>query len=422
MKVTEKVFLRWLIVLTPFIDILNGIIDTLGIRIPVSVGQFIRILVLIVLFFVLMKESIRKGIIVFGMITLLLFRNLVITLHTGAGLFSNIVYDIRYIYVLVFVLVLKCACRRRYLQAKECIKWAQIAYLVVTYTILLCKLFSIGLDYAGANKGFFKEQNSLTALLVFGCSIWLYRAFIDHGKLFDKLNAVLICFVTLSQATKTGLVGVGCCLLYVVFYIGMVKKDRVKSVVLCILGLAAGGFVFLYFVEGGGNEVLSRWQYFMKKLDIVSFLLSGRNAALAISIDVWIRNIWYVLFGTSFVLGSKLVLGVNPALSFGGPEMDAFDVIYYYGILIGLIVLIPLVKQFIRSIKNVLSTKLYKSNYYNFSYIIFCVISFLGGHVLSSPMAGVFFAIAFVAAQDVYPENVQLIYSIGDEEEEIQLQ
>ena len=110
------------------------------------------------------------------------------------------------------------------------------------------------------------------------------------------------------------------------------------------------------------------------------------------------KGYWYYycgnafIFGTGFSGGEKLTLGKNPILSYGGPEMDIFDIGFFYGIFAMLIVTYYLLKP-------VIMNKYHRNNIVNvkFSYLLFLVVMFLGGHVLSSPMAGIFFTVAYVA-------------------------
>lgn len=75
--------------------------------------------------------------------------------------------------------------------------------------------------------------------------------------------------------------------------------------------------------------------------------------------------------------------------------MDLFDILYFYGGIVFLIVAIPTIKKMISSFvlmykENNLITKIIA-----FNYIIALIISFLGGHIILSPLASIYFTVLY---------------------------
>lgn len=137
--------------------------------------------------------------------------------------------------------------------------------------------------------------------------------------------------------------------------------------------------------------ILARWKYFYNDMDLFSFLLSGRNDMLVITYELWVKHPITVVLGMGFSYAEKLIYSVNPKQSYVGSEMDIFDLFFYYGIIIGTIIMIPIIKNLFACIFNLLKNN--EKSYYNFLYIIMFLISFLGGHVLNSPLAGIVFCL-----------------------------
>ena len=382
--------IRLLIYCTPFIDGFNGLAMTLGL--PVIFGQIIRMPIVMFILYLLAKINFKVFLLVFSLFSLFVIRDVMSYNYIMSDIAISVTITIRYFYVLFFLLLVNYSCKKRYVTIVELLKWSKKAILIFAVIILICKASGFGLAYAGASKGVFIEVNALTALLVWGASIWIYPLYFGSATKHDILGAILVILATASQATKTGLLGIIVILLYYGI-VNVILKKNTKILIetfLFIMIICLG--VYMYLMSEIGNEILSRWQYFLSRMDLVTFLVSGRNIALQAAFSEWTDNILYILCGTGYSGGVKLTFWQNPVLSYGGPEMDIFDVGFYYGIIVMLIVMYYLLKP-------ILMNRRYSSNITDirFSYLLFFTVMFLGGHVLSSPMAGPFFAVAYVS-------------------------
>ena len=196
-----------------------------------------------------------------------------------------------------------------------------------------------------------------------------------------------------SQATKTGLLGVCIVMLYY-GVVKAVKRKNARALISTLMLVIIGCFgVYFYLASELGATVLSRWQYFMARMDFFTFLVSGRNIALQVAFSEWSSDILYILCGFGYSIGAKLTFGHNPTLSYGGPEMDLLDIGFFYGIIAMCVVTYYTVKPIVHY--TFAETE---RSCIVFSYILLWGIMFLGGHVLGSPMAGIFYAVAYVMA------------------------
>ena len=123
-----------------------------------------------------------------------------------------------------------------------------------------------------------------------------------------------------------------------------------------------------YYLQGNGAAILSRWNYFYKDMDIMSFLLSGRNNMLVTTFNIWIEHPFSVLFGFGFSFAAKLIYSINPTQSFIGAEMDIFDLFFYYGLILGFAISVPIFKNLLKCFLNLFGNN--QKSYYNYLYII----------------------------------------------------
>lgn len=390
-KISWKDLVCFVIVFTPFIDIITGIVRLAGLPAAFSPGQIMRIALLFVMFLMLGIGRSRYLAITVVVLGWLVLRDFIYSLVYGCSFTATLSQDLRYVYVLTFYFLLKGAYCTSQITWKEMYQVMKKYIVIIVAASLFCSVTGMGMDYAGS-KRIFTEVNALTAVLVCGGGIFLYETITSHAKakLKNLLITAMIVYVILSQATKAGIIGMCVCFLYVMICEGVMKKKFIKGLLFFVTILAGIYVVYNHYTVGTGTEIFNRWKYFYERLDLLSFLLSGRNLLFMESFAVWKSDILFVLFGTGYANAHILLHNRNATISYSGTEMDLFDIGFYFGIVALIIVGIPIIKRFLKAAKN-MGRK--KENYMNFFYCILCMLSFLGGHVLNSPFAGVLFCL-----------------------------
>lgn len=383
--------IKILIYATPFIDSFNGLAMSVGGA--VIFGQIIRVPIIVGMILLLGKINFRYFMISLFALAVFLTKDVVFSGVFVSDVVTSITIDFRYLYVLVFCQLLISCYKKGIISTDDLLVWGKKAVLIFAVIIILSKISGVGLNYAGANKGLFIEVNALTALLVWGVSIWLYPLYFTKFTRIDLCGGVLMVLATGSQATKTGLLGVCIVMLYY-GVVKAVKRKNARALISTLMLVIIGCFgVYFYLASELGATVLSRWQYFMARMDFFTFLVSGRNIALQVAFSEWSSDILYILCGFGYSIGAKLTFGHNPTLSYGGPEMDLLDIGFFYGIIAMCVVTYYTVKPIVHY--TFAETE---RSCIVFSYILLWGIMFLGGHVLGSPMAGIFYAVAYVMA------------------------
>lgn len=390
-KINKRNSLFFIVFFTPFIDVINAIMHVMG-NDGVSFGQIVRIFILIVMLYEITIINRKSFLYILLFIIVLILRSLIYALFFDANIYQNLSCDLRYVYVLTF------GCFLMSLVNQSQICRSDIFYLLKIYTGLVAILSlipiiaGVGIDYAGT-KRIFTEVNALTAILVIGIGVYLYQLFFENHSVKTILVTLIVIFATISQATKTGIIGLIVLGIYLCIYTGVVRKKMLKQLIIVIIAIIAAMMIYNYFLQGSGNEILNRWTYFYTKMDLWSFLLSGRDEMLIVSFNVWKSNPIYILFGSGFSNMQRDIYMINSTQSYIGAEMDFFDIFFYYGLFVGIGVLIVFGKQIWSCMKYI--TKSAKESYFGFLFIIIFLISFLGAHVLSSPLAGILLCMMF---------------------------
>lgn len=391
-RVSERNLFYMLLLITPFIDLANALLRISGTSSFFSVGQVIRIFILLTMLAYVMRFNKKYGKYMLALILFLTLHDLMYALCGITNLLQNLSYNLRYLYVLLFGFSVLTALHRQKLSESDIYRLIKIITSMVAIISLFSSFVGIGLDYAGT-KRVFTEVNALTAILVIGCGLYVYEIVFNNKNFITIIMTLIMITATISQATKTGLIGVVVCGIFIYFYVGFVRRKLVKQFILFILLVLAFIVLQRYYLQGNGSAILSRWSYFYNYMDVTSFLLSGRNDMLVTTFDIWIKHPVSVVFGFGFSYAEKLIYAINLTQSFIGAEMDIFDLFFYYGLIVGIAVSIPILKNLLKCLKNLFKNN--RNSYYNFLYALMFFVLFLGGHVLNSPLAGLVFCLLF---------------------------
>lgn len=391
-RLNEKNLFYVLVILTPFIDVINALIRITGVSSLFSFGQIIRIIILLAMGSFVLKCNKKYSRYIFALLLFLLLHDLLQSIFCSIDISQNITYNLRYFYVLTFGMALFTSVQRQKINESDLYSLIKIITSVVAVISLVSSLFGFGLDYAGT-KRVFTEVNALTAILVVGCGVYIYEIVFNNKRISTVVLTLIMIVSTVLQATKTGLIGIVICGAFIYFYVGFVRKKVLKQFEIFLLLVGTFFLLEKYYLQGQGTAIFSRWNYFYTGMDTVSFLLSGRNDMMITTFDLWINHPISAIFGFGFSLMEKLIYAINQNQSFVGAEMDIFDLYFLYGVIIASMITVPLFKNLLKCFVNLFKNNI--SSYYTFLYIIMFFVSFLGGHVLNSPLAGIVFCLLY---------------------------
>lgn len=395
LKTLDSYILLIMFLLLP-IDMLNGIFLKNGIVLPLSIGQFFKIIILL---FVLVRLSIKpaKLIFVFASFSLLLaptFYQLYIG-NKGVSLLFDIIKISKYITPLVcfmfFVDVIKNDHQKN---INLIFKLVNFSYLILIGNIFL-KYIGLGYpmyeDGKIGSKGFFYAGNEISALLIILSSIIAYRLWMNNSKLKYFLFLLLNIVVGVTVSSKTAILGV-----IIVFLLLPIRGSFIKINIKNLLIIVSSVFVIIpsiiiyYWDYILKSSIFKRLNYFWNEVDILTFLLSNRNNFFNDAFDIYKEN--YNLFEKTIGVGQSRYEYLNNNITV---EIDIIDIFFSLGFIGLILFLLFNVYLFIQSI-NFKRTQIniYSSFVFLMGFILF-IISTTAGHVYSSGMPAVFIGLLF---------------------------
>ena len=387
------------------VDMINGILLTNNINLPISLSQsykFLLLLCLLIRFTLTLRLLITTFIITFCLLIPSLYQ--LIVGSEGSYLFIDFItlskYLAPFMCFLFFVDMLK---RNGEIVFRHLIMLVQFSYVVLMLNIFVKY---IGLGYPAyksggiGTKGFFFAGNEISALLIILSSILAFniwkRGFKTKYYLFLGIN--LLAGLTISS--KTAILGI----LLVFFSIPFQGKSlRLKKFLPLVAGTIAlvpvAFFLSWKFIQN--SSLMVRLAFFYKELDVWTFILSSRNVFLANSYETYLTK--YNLVEKIIGVGQTRYEYINDQKVV---EMDIVDIFFAYGIFGLVIFLFMLYFLLVQAKRFSRSNKYPFANFVYLMTLVLLLISTLAGHVFGSGMSAIFLGLLF-----------SLMYKSGKSEE-----
>lgn len=394
-KVLEEKMLIVLMLITPFIDLLNGFFEFV-LNTNLSPGVIIRsIILLIIIYFYVKQEKINFIKFIF-IVCIFLFQILIISFYNDFNILNEISFISKIYYNLFLMFLTGYVLSRKDIDYNIYFDCFSKVCIIVTLSLIITRIFGVGMSSygaAGGYKGLYMGTNDLTAVLVMTFPFILYKIFTKDSNITYTIVALLAALNMIMIGTKTAIIFLIIISLFF-FYNIFFKNINLKSFIILIMFFITFLIVFdKYLLDIFKNTILQRQIYFMKENDLISYLLSDRNMTLITSFGFWCSSLINIILGVGFNNGSAFIesfLNGHTMI-----EMDLIDILYFYGIVLFIMVAYLLIKALIKAIKVLFIKKELNFKLIAFIYIVAFIMSFLGGHVLLSPLAGVYFAIIY---------------------------
>lgn len=403
-EIDEKLIV-YLMILNPFIDLLNGIFEYV-LKINLSPGVIIRSLILIIIIFLYVtnkKVNLTKTIFIFS---LFLLQMLVLGFNNNLNIISEISFISKIYYNIFLLFIISEIVTKKEIDYDYYVDKLVLVNLIVTSSLVITRVLGLGVGSygeAGGYKGLYMGLNDVTAVLTISFPFILYKLIKLEKKLLYGVIAAFSAINIVLLGTKTSMVIIGITILFFIYQV-FFKEKKIINIILVMLIIIVFIFIFeRFFWDTFNSTILTRLKYFSERQDFATFLVSGRNETLIKSFELLRNNLFYMIFGTGFTIGGGFIQSFLPGHVM--IEMDLFDVIYFYGFIMFIIIYTPLFKMLIKSI--LILTKSSKLLYKTIAlvYILTFIISFLGGHIILSPLSGIYFIIIYGLLKAIKDNN-----------------
>lgn len=385
MKVRYSGILKWMLILSPIVDNVNGylLISRGNSNISSIFKTFIFLFCLGVIFCKGVRKGKNIGIICMSMIILL--QLFVFEIQCRGGLFYNISILIKLLTPMVIVMAVHVL--EVYDQTTEiCINKISRFYCWFFPLSLIIPIF-LNIGYTTyrsgeGSKGFYYAGNEISIIMVLVLALEIEK-YKNSRTRTNLLNIILGVVSILYLGTKTGYFSL-IILILVALYSGESINKKLINLFLLVPGILGG----LWYVINNVSTVTQNinaivWRYKARSHRGVSFLLSGRELKIKRAIElVYIENpIENIIIGIGpYAAENKLKILI---------EMDLMDLFIRFGI----IVFFVIVGFYYKNIKQVIKKK---NIYYILGAALGCGASVFAGHMIFSPMVSIVLMIVFL--------------------------
>jgi hypothetical protein len=402
----KKVYLLYIfLLLQPIIDLITSfMIYNTNITLSISIITRGIVILLLSIYVLFNKESKYKKISTLYLVGLLIFSCLYFiskdNIFNPDYLVNEVIYIFKFTYLpIIFIGILNLIDNYKIKNKKIYVLSIVIALEYALLIILpwFTNTSYLSYDYVGNGiKGWFYSTNDITSII---CLLFPFSFYIIHDKFkyFHYLIFPILLIPLMLIGTKTSLVGLILSLTFFTLYI-LLSKSEIYIKIIAIISIS-----FIISM----TPYIPAYQNFENKYNDgndnqnVILRLMGKSFSLRYDYykdakDVYLKSdIKTKLLGIGFTDR----LDTNNYIYEKLIEMDVFDILFRYGIIGIIIIFMPLLYMFYRLFKALFFEKVKISFDMLLSlYIIFLglLISVFQGHVLGTPSASIYIAIAMV--------------------------
>lgn len=422
-NISLRNWIIFFIISCPFIDIANGILKFSFSYNGTSPGQILRSLFFIINVLILIKIDFNR----FKKLFIIMFImgiSIVMNIFNGQlaafrDIFNEVLFDVKFLYVISILLLLISAVKLKKISVEDIESAAANSIFIIALSLILTSLLNIGFSSYGqaGNRGFFTEINALTAALLIGLGIQFNIYIRNMKSIFNFIKLAVIFAGLIGIGTKSSLVFALVLVMYNFLKIIISSKNKIVWIISGILMVLMGSALIIYFKYGNGNDILLRLKYFYSRMNLWSFLVSGRDEILYVAFSAWSKSIYYIIFGIGYYTGNDVIW--NFIEKHGSIEMDFFDTYYFFGSIIGTITLVIFTIMLIRCLIAMVTKNNRNYRGYALTYIVAYMCTMLGGHVLFSPLAGMYFAVIYILNKEYIKPGFKK--AIGNNERKIKV-
>ncbi len=378
------------------VDMINGVLLTKGVNLPISIGQFFK---LVILFFLLFRFMFYPKQFIFAVgFTLLLFIPTIYQLLKGfekAIVFDDFIKISKYLTPLYsFLFFVSYIKKSRESELEFFLKFIKFSYIILIVNILIKH---IGLGYpmyefgSIGSKGYFYAGNEVSALLIILSSILGFVIWKSGNKTNYLLFAALTLLSGLTISSKTGVGGILLVFLLIPMRPPSLKINVRKTAIFALTALSlVPTALYLMWRYIQNTDLMIRLTHFSQKFDFLTFILSNRNVFFKDAYENYIEK--YDIVEKAIGVGQTKYEYLNPL---NVVEIDILDIFFAYGIMGALyfsMVMTFLIVQAIRFSKNAAYPF---ANFVLLMILLLLAISSTAGHVYSSGMAAIFIGALF---------------------------
>lgn len=391
-KCFDKRYLPYYVLTLPLlIDTLNGFLRSFTDNQESLIGVLFKGVVII--YSILYTKSLKIRYI--DLLLILASCCFCVQIYMGVFGVSSLVSFIKCIYC---YFVLAILLRSQYCYEYRIIKAAVLYGSGAALIIILSFLFGWGYasySHSGiGSRGFFIAMNDIgLSILLLNCLSLLYYQ-VTHKRFF-LWSSMLMCVGNVLVTSMAGILGTALIVFFYtlsvfVFHFNNHKSHIKEKLFLLIILLLISSYVITFLIE-----IITSDPYLLTKYgDLWATFteVSGRKPLIeSAAVVLRERSFVYDIFGQ----GDYYLYGINYELGWGkgmkSAEVDIYDLVGSYGIIMAFTLIIYPVKMLFLSISSFCREKKIEYYWIACASLIFIAHSYYGGHAFTSPIAYTYF-------------------------------
>lgn len=338
-KKSVKVFLMFVFIISVFIDLYNGYVQNIKGSETIIPLVYKGAIILYCTFFIWNNKKTLLYSILFVICYLCCvcywsISGYSLTIMSLIGDFTRLIYP--------YVILLYLNVNRRHIDVYIIMKYIIYGCVIAAASIILASLLNIGIasygdTYGYGTKGFFKAGNDVSLFIILGNFIVSYLITTRKQYIYI-IYSVVLSIASMLIGTTAGIVGVGVNYLFLILQPLFVRHQYVREYkIFCWVII----FIGLPLLMNWTIQIINTDEYTLQKFDVERLMTGGARNTLEAAFfnvaDTFTGGDY--LWGVGYLelterLGAELRRG-----SFSVVELNQYEMIGYYGLILGGILL-----------------------------------------------------------------------------------
>ena len=311
------------------------------------------------------------------------------------GFLVNELYIAKLLYPIALIMAGMALIKSQRINLKDVDQYLLNISWIYPLTIIIPYIFGLGFKAYKATgfSGFYSAGNEISVILGV-CFIIHINSMFERITIKSVFGVLLATISTILTGTKAGIVII--CLATIYYFVRLVWGNKNKIIKMCyFIVIIAILLVFANFVfkmlQHEISASIEMFQYKFRQLNynVVDFIFSKRNTKIAPNFERLREEPWSLFIGNGYY-GQVVLNDTRKGIASAGLiEMDFFDILFQYGVIMA-------VSIWTSYLKGIIKYRNSFRNQYTFAGGMMLLYSFMAGHTLYSAHTGTVLAILII--------------------------
>lgn len=392
---TRKIY-WFLILILPFMDSINGMLNNGGNEGGISLGIIYRVCIMGIAVISYLKDDISKNSFLSLMFVVAIVSVSIVIGNSRIIEYINIIFRL----LLPMIIIVSYESMSKKTEKNYCNRIFEYWSILFPLTIIVPYVLGLGFNTYGAGaagyKGYYFAQNDIGYILAV---LYLFIVMQLSEKISIKKLMILLMLLiaNLMLGLKSNYLIIVIVTIGYLFFSSRRSGSRLSKMIV-VVAIIVGIRIIFKIYSDDINQIITRWNYFYKNREFVSFITSARFDRVEPAF-YWLKNnfgIIGILFGSGLEYTLHTVKSGSNVI-----EMDTFDIFFQMGVT-GVLIVYGFYIRFLRRYRF--------KKFYFWAFMFSIIIGALAGHVFESALSGMFFAMICCGGINEYRYREAIVY------------